>query len=85
MLVRDRGLVGAAFAGHALISRTVFLAGYVVLGLALTVLVLLSHRRRSAVATLTELADAATRRRVGRVLVLLAWWWIGFHMLARSG
>lgn len=65
-------------------TRTVFLAGYVVVGLALTALVLLSHRRPSAVATVTELADAATRRRAGRVLVLLVWWWIGFHVLARS-
>ena len=64
--------------------RTVFLAGYVVVGLALTALMLLSHRRPSAVATVTELAHAATRRRVGRVIVLLVWWWAGFHVLARS-
>lgn len=64
--------------------RTLFLAGYVVVGLALIGLVLLSHRRPSAVATATELAAAATRRRVGRVIVLLAWWWVGFHVLARS-
>lgn len=66
-------------------TRTVFLTGYVVVGLALTVLVLLSRRRPSAVATVGELADAATRRRVGRVIVLLVWWWVGFHVLARSG
>ena len=65
-------------------TRTVFLAGYVVVGLALTALVLLSHRRPAAVASLTELADAATRRRAGRVIVLLVWWWVGFHVLARS-
>jgi hypothetical protein len=64
--------------------RVVFLAGYVVIGLALTALVLLSHRRPSVAATVTELADAATRRRAGRVIVLLVWWWIGFHVLARS-
>jgi len=64
--------------------RTVFLLGYLVVGLALTALVLLSHRRPSPVATVTELADAATRRRVGRVIVLLVWWWVGFHVLARS-
>ena len=65
-------------------TRMVFLAGYVVVGLALTALVLLSHGRPSAVATVTELADASTRRRAGRVIVLLVWWWIGFHVLARS-
>ena len=65
-------------------GRTVFLAGYVVVGLALAALGLLSYRRPSAVATLSELADAATRRRIGRVIVLLVWWWVGFHVLARS-
>ena len=64
--------------------RSVFLLGYVVIGLALTALVLLSHRRPSPVATVTELAEASTRHRVGRVIVLLVWWWIGFHVLARS-
>lgn len=65
-------------------TRSVFLAGYAVVGLALTVLVLLSHHRPSAVAPFTELVEAATRRRAGRVLALLLWWWVGFHVLARS-
>ena len=65
-------------------AHTVFLLGYVLVGLALTALMLLSHRRPSPVATVTEIAEAATRRRVGRVIVLLLWWWIGFHVLARS-
>lgn len=66
-------------------TRTVFLAGYLVIGLALAALVLLSRRTPSAVAGPTELARAATRRRAGRVIVFLVWWWIGFHVLARSG
>ncbi|HEY5880271.1 MAG TPA: DUF6186 family protein [Nakamurella sp.] len=65
-------------------NRTVILTGYVVLGVALLTLVLLSHRRPTAVATVSELADSATRRRIGRVIALLAWWWVGFHVLARS-
>lgn len=65
-------------------TRAVFLAGYVVIGLALAALMLVSHLRPSAVATVTELADAATRRRTGRLVVLLVWWWIGFHVLSRS-
>ena len=65
-------------------TRTVFLAGYVLVGVALLSLALLSHRRPSTVATVSELADAATRRRPGRVIVLIIWWWVGFHMLARS-
>lgn len=65
-------------------TRSVFLAGYVLIGLALAALVGLSHRRPSAMATPADLAAAATRRRVGRVVVLLVWWWAGFHVLARS-
>jgi len=65
-------------------TRTVFLAGYVLVGLALCALALLADRRPSVAATVSELADAATRRRLGRVLVLIVWWWIGFHVLARS-
>ena len=65
-------------------TRAVFLAGYVLIGLALLALALLADRRPSAVASVSELADAATRRRLGRVLVLILWWWIGFHVLARS-
>jgi hypothetical protein len=65
-------------------TRDVFLAGYVLVGLLLLALVLVSHRKPSAVATVPELADAATRRRVGRVIVLIVWWWVGFHVLARS-
>jgi len=66
-------------------TRTVFLAGYVLFGLALLGLALLAHRRPSAAATVSELADAVTRRRLRRVVVLIVWWWIGFHVLARSG
>ena len=66
-------------------ARTVFLAGYVLVGLALLALVVLSHRAPSRVATVSELADAAMRRRTGRVVVLILWWWVGFHVLARSG
>ncbi len=65
-------------------TRAVFLAGYLVVGLALLGLAVLSHRRSSAVATVSEMTASATRRRVGRLLVLLVWWWVGFHVLARS-
>lgn len=66
-------------------TRTVFLVGYLVIGVALMALVPWSGRAPSAVAGPAELARAATRRRAGRVVVLVAWWWVGFHVLARSG
>lgn len=65
-------------------TRNVFLAGYLLVGLLLFGLALLADRRPSVAATVSELADAATRRRRGRVIVLLLWWWLGFHVLARS-
>jgi hypothetical protein len=30
------------------------------------------------------MADVATRRRLGRVIVLVVWWWMGWHFLVRS-
>jgi len=65
-------------------TRTLFLVGYGLVGLALLALVVLSRRTPSRVATAAELADVVTRRRVGRLLVLVVWWWVGFHALARS-
>jgi hypothetical protein len=65
-------------------TRTVFLVGYALVGLALLALVALSHRAPSRAATVSELADAAMRRRAGRIVVLVLWWWVGFHVLARS-
>jgi hypothetical protein len=65
-------------------TRNVFLAGYLLVGLSLLGLALLADRRPSVAATVDELADAATRRRTGRVIVLILWWWLGFHVLARS-
>jgi len=66
-------------------ARALILTGYLIIGLALLALTLLSHRRPSSVARVCELAAGATRRRAGRLLVLVAWWWVGFHVLARSG
>ncbi|ACV79176.1 DUF6186 family protein [Nakamurella multipartita] len=64
--------------------KQVFLAGYLLIGIALALLMLLSHRRPTAVARVSEMADAATRRRLGRVIVLVVWWWMGWHFLVRS-
>jgi len=66
-------------------ARALILTGYLIIGLALLALTLLSHRRPSSVARISELAAGATRRRTGRLLVLVVWWWVGFHVLARSG
>jgi hypothetical protein len=66
-------------------TRTIFLLGYLVIGLALALCQLVAWRSESKIATFGEMMDAAVRRRTGRLLVLVAWWWIGFHVLARSG
>jgi hypothetical protein len=49
-------------------------------GIALT---LLTYRRSAAVASPGALLGALTRRPVGRVVVLLCWMWLGWHLFAR--
>ncbi len=64
--------------------KQVFLAGYLLIGIALALLMLLSHRRPTAVARVSEMADAATRRRLGRVIVLVGRRGMGWQFLGRS-
>jgi hypothetical protein len=66
-------------------SRAVTIGGFVVLGLALLACQALARRERSRIPSAGELLTAAMRRRPGRIAVLLAWWWLGWHFLARSG
>lgn len=62
---------------------TVF--GFAVLGGLLVVLELAGHVRSWPVPTTSELLRAAMRHRARLVLVVLAWWWIGWHFFAEAG
>ena len=65
-------------------TRTVFVAGYVLIAIALLTCQLAASRPAARVARIGDVVDAIKRRRAGWVVLLLAWWWLGFHVLARS-
>jgi hypothetical protein len=51
--------------------------------LALVVLFGLSRREGSTVPRPAVLLDRVLAGRVGRLVVLAAWWWLGWHLFAR--
>jgi Family of unknown function (DUF6186) len=78
-MVRGGRLVGAAVS-----TRTVLIAGYVLIAIALLTCQLAANRSTSRVAKIGDVVSATKRRRAGWVVLVLAWWWLGFHVLARS-
>lgn len=64
--------------------RAITATGYVLIGAAAMVVELLAHRRGSRIPTLSQLVRQLMAERWGRVAMLLAWWWLGFHFLSRS-
>ena len=64
-------------------SRTVTLAGYVVLALALVVCEVAALLTRR-IPTLGQAVSGVVRRPVGRWLLLGGWLWIGWHLFVRS-
>jgi hypothetical protein len=65
-------------------SRAITITGYVLIGLGLLTVELIAHRPGSRTPTLAQLAGYVMRERWGRIGMLLAWWWLGFHFLSRS-
>ncbi|MGH3759061.1 DUF6186 family protein [Actinophytocola sp.] len=65
---------------HAL-TVTVF----ALLGAGLGVLELLGRRRGSRIPTTGRLLRAALHNRPALVLVVLTWWWFGWHFLVSGG
>ncbi|HEX2119323.1 MAG TPA: DUF6186 family protein [Acidimicrobiales bacterium] len=64
-------------------SRTTTLAGYAVIAagfIALQAVSLLTGR----VPTIGRMAAMVARRRVGRMLLLAGWLWVGWHLFVRS-
>lgn len=61
--------------------REVTIAVFLACGLAALVLVVLSHLRRSPLATLSEVLDQVFADRAVRVTIILFWWWLGWHFL----
>jgi len=64
--------------------RTITVIGYVLIGVAALVVELVARRPGSRVPTLSQVLSHLMHERWGRVAMLLAWWWLGFHFLSRS-
>lgn len=58
---------------------------FAILGSALIGLELAGHRRGSRVPTVGRLLRAALRKRPVLVLVVLTWWWVGWHFFVMGG
>lgn len=74
------GLVASAVPGVS--ARDVTFAAFGAIGLALVVAQATSVRRSSL--TLGQLTNHLMRRRVVRILVLLGWAWLGWHLFVRG-
>ncbi|HET6921130.1 MAG TPA: DUF6186 family protein [Jiangellaceae bacterium] len=64
-------------------SRTVTIIGYLVLGCATTLLIVLG--RLGVLTRSGDVTDALLARRGTRVLILMVWAWLGWHFLVRTG
>jgi hypothetical protein len=64
--------------------RAITAAGYVLIGVAALVVELVARRPGSRVPTISQLLGHLMREKWGRLVMLLAWWWLGFHFLSRS-
>lgn len=64
-------------------SYSVAITGYCVLLAAVVALVVVSHRRATRVPTAGRLIGAVRSTRTGRVLLVLAWAWVGWHVFVR--
>jgi hypothetical protein len=64
-------------------TRIVTLAGFALLAALVVGWTVYTHRR-SDWWTLPQLVSRLTHSRVGRLLILLVWAWLGWHLFARG-
>jgi hypothetical protein len=64
-------------------TRSLVLAGWVVVGLLSLATGIVAYLRRGRLPTLGTLVGAIGRRRVGRVALFAGWLWLGWHAFAR--
>jgi hypothetical protein len=65
-------------------SRTLTIAGYLLLTAAAVALDAYGRHPRTRVPSLAHLCGFVMRDKWGRIGLLLLWWWLGWHFLARS-
>jgi Family of unknown function (DUF6186) len=66
-----------------MVTRVITIIGFAALILALFVLELLARRKDSRIPTLGEWLGYVMRPKVGRLLILLGWLWLGWHYFSR--
>jgi Family of unknown function (DUF6186) len=66
-----------------MVTRVITIMGFGALILALFVLDFLGRRKGSRIPTLGEWLGYVMRPRVGRLLILLGWLWLGWHYFSR--
>lgn len=64
-------------------SRTLTFAVYGAILLAIVVMAVVANRRPNWM-TLPDALSALTRNRTVRILVVIAWVWLGWHLFARG-
>jgi hypothetical protein len=75
--------MGAGAAMSLISTRSVTAAGFALVIAAMFVLQYAGRRPGSRIPTVGQWLGYLMRRRVGRVLILLGWWWLGWHYFAR--
>lgn len=66
-----------------MITRTITIVGFTALIAAMFTLELMARRGSSRIPTAGQWLGYLMRSRTGRALVLLSWWWLGWHYFAR--
>jgi hypothetical protein len=66
-------------------GRAATIAAYLVILATVATLELASRRGSLRILTFSEAIAVIARFPVGRIALLLLWWWLGWHFLARSG
>jgi hypothetical protein len=64
-------------------TRAVTIIGFAAVIAGLFLLEFLARRPGSRIPTLGGWLGYLMRPRIGRVLILLGWWWLGWHYFAR--
>lgn len=64
-------------------SYALGILGYCIVLAAIVGLIAASHRRDSRIATGSQVIASIRRTRIGRILLALAWAWVGWHLFVR--
>ncbi len=75
--------LGPGEAVSLLWTRGITIAGFVIVITSMFVLEFRARRPGSRIPTVGEWLGYLMRSRPGRALILLGWWWLGWHYFAR--